>query len=270
MLFLIVLCGIGAAVLRGFQLTESFHPQTSLIEPGDTFTICLMALSGAVAVASVVYAVTLRKKTPQKKTLGVIWRGAALIAPAVLFAASGYDLYIGLTEIRWGLISLGLLGLLATGALYMIAANIGKLPFSSATGFWATVPVFWACLVLIADFWGQMGNPVRNAYVYGMLAVVCCTLALYAIAGFFFGKGKPGRVTLFALPGIYLAILSAGGFLFARWLGDPAVWIPLPALFRLVFIALHLTVMTAAVMHGRFIPPEKAENGQFELEKEDA
>jgi hypothetical protein len=257
MLLLTLLCGAGGAVLRSFQLANSFDPHTSLIESGDPVTISLMALSAAFAAAVAVYAYTLRDKAPGvPKPLGKIWMAVELAALAALFSASAVDIYIGVTRARAAAVCLGVLGLLTWAALLMISLNVNKLPFTSATGFWATVPIFWACLMLITEFWGHAGNPVRNTYVYGMLAAVFCTLALYTAAGFFFGRGKPARAALYTLPGIYFAVVTLGGSLLSNLLGDPVVApLSLATLLRLTFIALHLSAVTAAIQYGRFTPP---------------
>jgi hypothetical protein len=257
-LLITILLGLGAAVLRGFQLTSSFDPRTALIEPGDPLTVSLMALSFAFGAAVIGYAFIKRGKEYRPKRLGVFWQGAAFAALAALLVSSGHDLFMGFFDqgARLGLISLGFLGLFSAAALLMIALKINALDFSSITGFWATIPVFWACLVLITDYWGQMGNPVRNAYVYGMIGTVCCALALYALAGFFFDKVKPARFLLFALPGVFFTTLTAGGAVIGRLLGEPIFPPSFPALFRLIFIALHLSAMTAAVLCGRFTPPD--------------
>jgi hypothetical protein len=87
---------------------------------------------------------------------------------------------------------------------------------------------------------------------------------MYTAAGFFFERVKPARVLLFALPGIYFAFLTSGGFIFARWLGEPAITLPLTTFFRLVFIALHLMALAAAVLSGKFTPPEDESPGEPE------
>jgi hypothetical protein len=259
MLFLTLLCGLAAAVLRGFQLANSFDPRTALIEPGDPMTVSLMALSALFAVLVVAYLFARRGKQAPAKPLGGFWFIAEFAALFSLFAASALDLYTGFANGRVSVICLGFLGLFAGGALLMIALSVNKLSFTSVTGFWATVPVFWACLMLIIEFWGHAGNPVRNSYVYGMLATVLCTLALYAIAGSFFRKAKPGRVLLYALSGVYFAVLTLGGALLGQWLGDPMVTLAPASMLRLAFIALHLSAAAVAVLYGRFTPPPKDE-----------
>ncbi|MCL2004457.1 MAG: hypothetical protein FWG72_10760, partial [Oscillospiraceae bacterium] len=248
---------LGAAALRGFQLTGSFAPRPALIERGAPVTVGLIVLFAVFTAAAVAYALVSKRGQTPAKPAGTVWFFTQFAALAALLAASGLDLRSGFAgeKTQWGVVCLSLLGLFSCGALLMIALNINKLPFTSAAGFWATVPVFWACLTLVADFWGQMGNPVRNTFIYGMLATVCCTLALYTLAGFFFDKVKPGRVLLFAFPGIYFAILTSGGFLLGSWLGDPVVTLSPAAVLRLAFMALHLTAAAAAVLYGRFTPP---------------
>ena len=260
MLFFTLLCGIAAAVLRGFQLANSFDPQTSLIEPGDPATAALMALSALFAVAAAVYALTRGRKKEHAvkravKPLGRIWLAVQMLALSVLFSASATDVYRGFAEARVSSVCLGVLGLFAFAALLMVALSANKLSFTSATGFWMTVPVFWSCLMLIMEFWGHAGNPVRNAYVYGTLATVFCTLALYTVAGFFFNRVKTGRVLLYALPGIYFAALTLGGALLGQALGEPIFALSLSSLLHFAFITLHLSASVCAVLYGGFTPP---------------
>ncbi|MCL2004241.1 MAG: hypothetical protein FWG72_09615 [Oscillospiraceae bacterium] len=55
MLLLALLCGLGAAVLRGFQLTGSFDPRTALIERGDPVTVGLIVLSAVFTAAAAAF-----------------------------------------------------------------------------------------------------------------------------------------------------------------------------------------------------------------------
>ncbi|MCL1806140.1 MAG: hypothetical protein FWG31_00385 [Oscillospiraceae bacterium] len=254
-LLLAILCGLGAAVLRGFQLTGSFDSETALIPAGDTVTIALMVLS-AVFAAVVIATFLLRrgKAAPQPKTLPKAWLVIELAALAALALSSSFDLANGFTEQRVSSICLGFLGLAGAASLLMITKRINALP--SAAGFWATVPVFWSCLMMIMEFWGHAGNPVRNTYVYGMFATVFCTLALYAAAGFFFGKANAGRVFLYALPGVYFATLTLGGALLAEQLGQPIIQLSTASLLRYAFIVLHLSAVVIAVQYGRLTPPK--------------
>jgi hypothetical protein len=270
MLFIALLCGAGAAVLRGLQLVYSFDPQTSLIKRGDLITISLVALSALFVVIAAVYAFTKRKAPPPPpRRLGRVWAAVEFSSLAVLFSASSVDIYWGFTRGRPVAVCLGFLGLFAWGGLLMLGLNINKLPFTSATGFWATVPVFWSCLMLITEFWGHAGNPVRNTYAYGILATVFCTLSLYTAAGFFFNKANLPRAMLYILPGIFFATLTLGGALLSFLLGDPPVARLSPAfMLRLGFIILHLCAVAAAILYGRFTLPEEPEEEVPEHEKE--
>jgi hypothetical protein len=279
-LYLTLLFGIGAAVTRGFQLNNSFDRDTALIAPGDPPTVLLMVMSAAFIVVVTAW-IRLRLKRPEEpgegaeKPLGSVWYFVQFAALASLFSASVIELINGFryaqwadfftrnSNIRWSAACLGILGLLSTAALLMVALNINKRPAGSAPGFWATVPVFWSCLMLVTDFWGQAGSPVRSAYVYGMLASVFCTIALYTVAGFFFGRLKRGGALFYSLSGIYFALLTLGGFIFALSLGDPMYQLPLPAMLRFGFVILHLSAVTAAILPGKFSPspvskPEEA------------
>lgn len=259
-----LLCGIAAAILRGFQLANSFEPETQLIPPGDPLTIAMMVLSALFVAGIAVCAFTAAKKEQPRKPLGDAWLILELAALAALFTASAYDVYVGIADFRISLLCLGILGLFSGAALLYIALSINKLKFTSATGFWATVPVFWACFMLIVEFWGQAGNPVRSAFLYGMLAAVFCTLALYAAAGFFFKRVKPGWALFYTLSGAFFAVVTLGGSLFARYvlrpdgLADAAV-LSLSSMMQLAFIALHMIALAAVVLRGLMVPPPEEE-----------
>ena len=267
LLILTLIFGIGAAVIRGYQLTESFHPYTSLIEPGDKFTILLMVISVAFAVIAGAYLFMRRKKLAQitppdgDTVLDTVRLIIQTIAPIPLAIASVYELFEGFdgvswgdifsanSGVRWSLVCLGLLGLLSTVALLMVSTNIRLR--HSAMGFWATVPVFWSCLMLVVGFWGQSGVPVRNSFVYGMLASALCTLALYSFAGFFFGRAKPAKALFYATTGVFFSILTLGGFLFAQTLGTPFHELTTTVMLRHAFIILHLSAFSIAILQGR-------------------
>ena len=225
MLLITFLLGAGAAVLRGFQLTRSFD-SNALISPGDPVTILLMVVSAAFAVAAFAFVrqrVAKADAPSESRRLGIVWFLVQFAALSFLFSSSVIELMNGFSstaDTRWSSVCLGLLGLISTFSLLMIALNINKHPSGSAAGFWATLPVFWSCLMLVTDFWGQAGVPVRSAYVYGMFGAVFCTIALYSVAGFFFGRGKPASTLFYAYASIFFSILTLGGYLLAAQLAN--------------------------------------------------
>jgi hypothetical protein len=281
MLLVTLLFGIGAAVIRGFQLTKSFDPETALIAPGDPFTIFLMVLS-AVFVLLAAAGLWRRKRAGgfdeiEDRPVGSVWLAVQSVALALLCSASVLEFLRGISDadwgsfftkdsnIQWSLVCLGLLGVFSTAALFMTALNINKRPEGSAAGFWATVPVFWSCLMLVTDFWGQAGIPVRNTYVYGMLGAVFCTIALYTVAGFFFGRAKPANALFYSFSGIYFSALTLGGFAVSLLLYEcvkdceeclcsPMYALSVPVMLRFGFIILHLSALSAAVLRGKFTP----------------
>jgi hypothetical protein len=95
---------------------------------------------------------------------------------------------------------------------------------------------------------------VRNAYVYGMLGSVFCAIALYTLAGFFFGRVKTAGALFYSSVGIYFSMLALGGFLLSQWLGEPMYSLTLPAMLRFGFIVLHLIAASTAVLFGKFTP----------------
>jgi hypothetical protein len=279
MLLLTLLFGAGAAAVRGFQLTNSFDPQTALIEPGDPYTIFLMVLSAVFTVLAAAYLCMRVRNNPAaitEKRLGGVWFSVQFAALALLFASSVIDTFNGLegvswgelftgnSGVRWGVVCFGFLGLFSTGALLMVALTINKRPSGTAPGFWATVPVFWACLMLVTDFWGQAGSPVRNAFVYGMLGSVFCAIALYTVAGFFFGRVKPASGLFYAFSGIFFSALTLGGALLAPWLGETMYPLSLTEMLRFGFIILHLSAVSAAIQSGKFAPNRGLEYDMIE------
>jgi hypothetical protein len=269
MLLITLLLGAGAAVLRGFQLSRSFNAN-ALIEPGDPVTVLLIIVSVVFAVIAFVFVrqrIAKADAPTESRSLGIAWFLVQFAALSFLFSSSVIELINGFStdfSIRWSAVCLGVLGVLSTVSLFMIALNINRHPSGSAAGFWATLPVFWSCLMLVTDFWGQAGVPVRSAYVYGMFGAVFCTVALYSIAGFFFGRGRPAGTLFYAFSSVFFSVLTLGGYLLATQLGEPIYSLSLTSMLRYGFIILHLTAAAWAVLTRRFEPAPAEEESEEE------
>ncbi len=266
-LIITLVCSVAAAVLRGFQLANSFAPD-QLIPSGDPVTITLMVLCGLVVAAAALYAFFGEKKKRTfpslQNPLGNVWLIVEMLAAVAFFTASVGDLVKGIQDKRVSLICLGVLGLLASAAVLLMALSANRLKPNTATGFWFTIPVYWCCFLLFVDFTGFAGNPVRNAFMYGMLASIFCTLALNAAAGMFFGKAKRGRLIFFSLSAVFFASLTLGGSLFARVILNPETYpdaaiLSYPEMLKLTFIFFHTVALVLAVQKGWLAPPEEPE-----------
>lgn len=263
-LIITLLCAAAAAVLRGFQLARSFNPADQLIANGDPLTIALMVFCVLFLAGMALHLfVSAKKKQPSRlngsPALGTVWKAVESLAAAAFLGASGIDLIMGIRETRVSIICLGALGVLASAAVLLTALSANRLKPNTATGFWFTIPVYWCCLLLFVDFTGFAGNPVRNAFMYGMLASVFCTLALNAAAGMFFGKPKRGRLLFYAVSAAFFACLTLGGSLFARVFYNPgidAAVLSVSEMLKLAFITLHAGALAFAVQKGWLMPPE--------------
>ncbi len=276
-LIITLLCAVGAAVLRGFQLARSFTSD-QLIHHNDALTIALMALCGAFLVCAFLYVFLGAKKKRLIRTdgftrLGTVWLCAEILAAAVFFAAAVGDLINGFQDMRVSVICLGFLGLLASVSVLLTALSANRLKPGTATGFWFTIPVYWCCFLLFVDFTSFAGNPIRNAFMYGMLASVFCTLALNAAAGMFFGKTKQCRMIFFSSAATFFAALTLGGSLAARFILRPetlpdAAVLTVPNMLRLAFVALHTAALLFAVQKG-WLEPKPEEDVPETEETED-
>ena len=226
---LALLLGLVGFGLRKWELASSFE-LSGLVTPWMPATIALGVLS---VVAAVLFFLLARKGSDgkggplQKNTVymtGMVLSAFLLLAssllrwaefPAVVreimapqtMQASNTMLSLVLPPI------LAVLGLFTAWSIFSLARRIkqGK-GIERCTGK-ALFPGYFACLWLIFAYQHRNADPVVQAYLYELLAIMCLLMAAYYMASFFFEKPKPGRTIFFFLMTAYFSLVTlADGF----------------------------------------------------------
>lgn len=120
------------------------------------------------------------------------------------------------------------------------------------------MPGYLTAVWLISTYQSRAGDPVRQGYVYELLAIVAALLAAYLIATFSFEKGRVTRTATFCLLAVYLcAVTLADGHSLAHALLYGAM-------------LLYLVCQAAALLHNDARPaatPEEAPQTEIETEE---
>ena len=97
-------------------------------------------------------------------------------------------------------------------------------------------PAFLCCIWLVASYLEESGNPDMMSFVFGRMAAVTVTLALYYVASFSFEKAKPGRLIFFSVTGIFFSFVS---------LSDTGAWyLKLMSLFSILYLTAQLSALS--------------------------
>lgn len=236
-LILILLAGIGGAVLRGISLLHGYEPDSGLPVIGYMPAIALIVLTAAVIVAAVLFGRMRFSKTAactfeqmfrgmgkvkcvlcSVAGLGIVWfsrKGLQCLPEQIVEQSANLNgelIYPG-SIIVAAIALLWVLGIISGISLFLLAVEQAKgKQVSKRTGMYATVPLFWCCLDLILIYHENSGNPVTSDYSYALLLIIAVMTAFYSIGGFLFSsKGSAQRFFASVGVAIYLACTQIGG-----------------------------------------------------------
>lgn len=244
---LVLVTGAAGFFLRAFSLKNEFDAASNLIHRGAPLGITLAIL--CIFTGAALLLLVPKRDDRRKAAMPVLF--LLLEVPAAgLLAWSGLlsiaDFFgDGSDAGRISVLAMGLLTLVASICVALIArrASIGTV--ASGYGIYLAIPVFWACLNLTGDFLAHSGNPVLSDYVYTLLAYISIALALFgACTRFYMGRISSRSMPLFAAAGVLFSSIALAGPTLGRFLiGDAPL--PRPAqlsagkVLVLVFILLH-------------------------------
>ena len=102
---------------------------------------------------------------------------------------------------------------MGTTAALLVASGASLLfPRGGRFNGYLLLPAYTWCLWLVLTYQAQAGNPVIQAYVYQILAVICSLLAFYFTAGFSFEKGKPFPTLCTGLLAVFFSGIALADF----------------------------------------------------------
>lgn len=281
--------GIGGFFLRRWELASAFEPDTGLPIPSAPAALALIGVS--VLVAAVLLLLCWGKH--RAFDLGGYDRAfaakgntvyiTAMVLSAFLLLAAGILALVNLPAdyqtalaaayqtsnskpALGALLSVMPKGLLAglTVAAFFCVLSLGKNSYrGEGKGKYRIsllVPGYMAAFWLICAYQTRAGDPVRQDYIYEVLAIIAVLLACYFISSFSFEKGKVTPAVLFSLLATYLCLVTLAD---AHGLSTMLLY---------GGMILYLTAGAAALLHndsGR-MPPVSApeETGEIEIKTE--
>ncbi len=100
------------------------------------------------------------------------------------------------------------LSLLTAAACLVIAKRGLQGTSREKNGIWAQLPAFTAGFWMVSAYQNHSGDPVKESYFYGVLAIVAIAVGCYYAAGFCFRKYRCAQTVFFSMGGIYLSLVS--------------------------------------------------------------
>lgn len=218
--------GVSGFLLRRWQLTSAFVPETGLFIPGHPATIAVLALVGLLALLLLLLARG-PKEGPEDflPAFGCSGTGQMTLLAAsglLLMAAGGLGLKDGLEAMQlWrsgpdfypfsnagaqmlacGLCLPGGLGILLMGRMAY------RWELDNTACRLAAFPAFAGLVWLFASHLKNGTEPVLMKYGFQLAAALLFTLAHYDIAGFLFGKVHRWRTVFLSLTGVVMGLIS--------------------------------------------------------------
>jgi len=234
----VLVFGVIGALLRAVELAIYIDPITNLYEAPGLFAFALPGVTVLAAALCVWYGLKYRDKQGAgfTKTYGVDHKFTKylLLASAVMLILAGafkmisvamafadtlsYFHMVGMpdlvTMVRELSIAQLVYGLITciTGFIFLsLTKTRSRKQQTESTRFLATIPIFWACFMVIFTFMEHPVEPVIQIFAYDLLGAAAIVLAVYNTAAILFGKAKLFKPVVSSLLSLYLIAVTVGG-----------------------------------------------------------
>lgn len=213
-----LLAGIAGMLLRTWELTTAFEPESGLAIPGASATRILIAVSIAAVAIFVLFAVAVSRQN----TAPAIYAKAFAIRNFPVFALSGLigaalaalvvlDFLLRFqhpAQAPAAYLVLYLFALLS--AISVVVLSVAT--FTGRAGTWSCLfsvisPLFF-CFLMLVIYRTNGANPVLQDFCWLCLFCAAATLATYYAAGFLFGRAKTRMTIIAHLTAIYLGVIT--------------------------------------------------------------
>ncbi len=207
--------GAVGCALRWRELRVSFDPDTGLSNINEPVTVGLICLTVIVLVCSLALGISIRRRSVPDGFSRAFYTnnyssfalsallGILCAAMAVLDAVSGMSGDSGL--IFWIFHA----AMAFTGfAMVALAVNAYTQKRSQLLCFWSVIPALFFCFWMVMFYRDHAGNPTLLEYSYRCYAMGASAVCFYYLAGFCFGREKPGATAAFSILATYLSVVT--------------------------------------------------------------
>ncbi|WP_286732373.1 hypothetical protein [Intestinimonas sp. UBA1698] len=211
-----VVGGAAGFLLRRWELSTAFEPDTGLPVAGAPATWALIALTVVVAAVLAVLCRDTHRVFPggYDEAFGAPNNAlylTVLVAAAFLMAASGlltFLLYLRHDVTAFSRVLLALMSLVSAACLFVVGKNNYRMEGRGKYSAALLLPSYTCCLWLISAYQARSADPVILDYVYQLFAVIAAVLGTYFTAGFAFERAKVFRASFFSLLGVYFCLVT--------------------------------------------------------------
>ncbi len=206
--------GIIAAWLRAGELAYVIDYSSGLPSNPMWFSPALSALVVICVIIFFVFALRSKPLEPHGSASPALMP-AACASFCVLFAFSGYELYLYMQTREITNLIFGVLTLLCSVSQLFLGIKHLEMRDSTVYNIFAAIPVFWACYALILIFRQRISDPIISDYIYLLLAFVGILLFVYAQCAYVFGKNRQRIAILTGAWAVFFCTLELFAPLFA-------------------------------------------------------
>lgn len=208
--------GAAGFLLRRWELSTAFEPDTGLPVAGAPATWALIALTVVVAAVLAVLCRGTHRVFPggYDEAFGAPNNAlylTVLVAAAFLMAASGlltFLLYLRHDVTAFSRVLLALMSLVSAACLFVVGKNNYRMEGRGKYSAALLLPSYTCCLWLISAYQARSADPVILDYVYQLFAVIAAVLGSYFMAGFGFERAKTFRSAFFSLCAMYFILVT--------------------------------------------------------------
>ncbi len=222
-----ILGGLAGFVLRKWQLSAGFEPDTGLAIPGAPSAIVLLIWSALIVGSFIALCWQNKERLSWDQAFdakrNTLYLTAAILSAFLLLLSAGMEV-INLSVVYHNSISADTWGgRVAAAALPPLRIFLCLLGLPCVLT-WSrnlyhgldkgkeSLPLLELCLLfcvwLISDYQVRAADPVILDYLYEVFAIVFSLMGLYFIAGYSFQTGKPRRTAVFCLMGVYFSLVT--------------------------------------------------------------
>lgn len=208
-LFFPAVAGLCAAILRGAQFrdAENLDGFISGSTPYAYGLVILCALVFAIAIGSaVLFTKWIKLRKSDMPGIGVAL--PFCVASIIILVYAGFIFLSLKAEFNAINLILGFFSLYCSVALFILGKYRMAERDTSAYCIISSVPVFWACFMLILTFREKISDPVIWDYVFHIFSYLSILFSAYSIAAHALGKSKKGVAVFSCFCGIFFFLIE--------------------------------------------------------------